>query len=219
MAGTDIVLLRAIATRLDLHDREELDPDAVTALGEALGLTPAAVEELAEALQAAGLIRIRWGGIVSLTPEGRDRASGDSRPAQGPSWTISVGNIGDGAIFAPGSPGAVMGNNAMGAGAVRLEPGAAAADLAAALQALRAARADVPDGERQQVDELETELAAATQELRQPAPEPSAVQQRLGRAQATIDRIAGTAESVGRLGRALNAIKTVVTGILAGFPG
>src|SRR5215472_14734294 len=112
-------LLRCISSALEFNPgTDKLVADEVNALGGRLGLTPQEVLHLVEELKMAHLVEVHWPGNVSITSKGRSALS--------PSKATSVHvNVGPGGMYfgnnARIGPGAVVGQEAMGPGAVRRE--------------------------------------------------------------------------------------------------
>jgi hypothetical protein len=135
MERQDYAFLRALYSAMNFGRVTELEADRVNDLANSVGLTPNDAAQLAERLQHEGFLTIRWGGRVALTPEGRRQAEGKTPP--GSPGSVQFGNVGAGAHVVVGSPHAVVGPGAMGAGAVKIEATHGIGDLVAALQVLR----------------------------------------------------------------------------------
>jgi hypothetical protein len=158
MESKEQALLRALYSALALKGSAELDAKDVNTLARPLRLSPEETLTLVEQLRAEQLVTVHWGGRVSLTPNGQDRAEG--KITNVPQVHLEAGEtyIGPSAHIS----GSAIGPHAMGAGAVRIE--ISAGDLAAALQALRVDQSQLVDPEAQKVarelgDTLECSLS------------------------------------------------------------
>jgi hypothetical protein len=196
--------LRSLDVVTSLNGNARLSADQVRGLGTAHGLSDSDILVLVEGLKKEGALELHWGGEVSLTVQGRDRAAGKVQPAGG-----NIYNLGANAIFASGTSGPVghgagaidstvaVGGTAAGQNAVLLT--AAAGDLAAALQILRQHQAKLPTSVKPQADELERELKATVQAVQQPAPDKPAVEQHLSRVRTLVSDLGGIAEAGAKL--------------------
>jgi hypothetical protein len=196
--------LRSLDAVTSLSGSARLSADQVKVLGTALGLSDSDILILVEGLKKEGAIELHWGGEISLTAQGRDRAAGKVQPTGG-----NIYNLGANAIFASGTSGPVghgagatdstvaVGGTAAGQNAVLLT--AAAGDLAAAVQALRRHQVNLPISAKPQADELERELKATVQAVQQPAPDKPAVEQHLSRIRTLVGDLGGIAEAGAKL--------------------
>jgi hypothetical protein len=202
MNQTD-AFLRSLYVVSKLAAGGRLSAEQVNGLGETFQIAPAQVLNLVERLQSDGLVQLHWGGALSLTPDGRQRAEGGG--AEGtPSARggVSIGDIGAGATVVFDSPGAVAGYQATGAGAtgagaIRIE--APIGDLAAVLQALRSARAGLSGQAGEDAQALERELEAMLKHVQRPDPDKDGLQQSLGRSRSLLERLTQVGEITGKL--------------------
>ena len=152
-------------------------------------MTPRDVLNLVERLQEAELVKVHWGGSVSLTPTGKQHAEGRKAGASVPG-SVTISDIGPGAHVVFNSPEAVVGYQAtghgsigagatVGTGAIRIE--APLGDLAAALQGLRTARTTLDESDQEPTRALEEEVAATVREVQQSSPDRVGLERRLER--------------------------------------
>ena len=107
----DTALLSALRAALAEAGSTSLPAERVRTLGAAAGLSDAELAQRIDALAREGLLRLRWGGEVELTEKALERPSG-------PPGRIPTVQVGHGSIVQIGSPNAVAGPGAIGAGAV-----------------------------------------------------------------------------------------------------
>jgi hypothetical protein len=196
--------LRALNAVTSLSGSARLSADQVNGLGAALGLSDKDILLVVEGLKKENALELHWGGEVSLTTQGRDRAAGKAQPTGGNSY-----HLGPGAIIASGTSGPVghgtgatsstvaVGGTAAGQNAVLITT--AAGDLAAALQALRQHQTELPNSAKPRAEELEHELKATIQAIQQPTADKPAIEQRLGRIRTLIGEVGGIAEAGAKL--------------------
>jgi hypothetical protein len=179
--------LRALNAVTSLSGSARLSADQVNGLGAALGLSDKDILLVVEGLKKENALELHWGGEVSLTTQGRDRAAGIASGTSGP-----VGH-GTGAT----SSTVAVGGTAAGQNAVLITT--AAGDLAAALQALRQHQTELPNSAKPRAEELEHELKATIQAIQQPTADKPAIEQRLGRIRTLIGEVGGIAEAGAKL--------------------
>jgi SEFIR domain-containing protein len=214
--------LRALHASSELGSSSTpMTTDRVNGLGEILGIAPRDLLEMVEHLQDKGLVKVHWGGSVSLTPTGKECAEGRKAGAAAPG-SVTIGEIGQGAHVAIHSPEAVVGYQAtghgsigagatVGAGAIRIE--APLGDLVAALQGLRTVRATLDETDQEPTRALEEEVAATVREVQQPSPDKVGLERRLERLRGLVERLSGVTEAAGKLQPALAAIGTAAGAI------
>jgi hypothetical protein len=183
------VLLRGLQTTAELTHNREFTADQVNELAASLGLSDDAVLAAIDILQAEREIDLQWGGKVVL-------AAGKPSMTQAGSVTI-----GPGGVYAPnaGSGAAIASSGtAAAAGATVVNNhGLIAADLAAALQALRAPAVPAEVGDSPSVRELADAVRAAILDA-QAAPQPAseAVQRHIERLRNAIAQVGEVALKV-----------------------
>jgi len=195
--------LRSLYAASILATGGRLSAEQVNGLGETLQFAPAGTLDLVERLQADGLVQLHWGGELSLTPDGRQRAEGGGAAGTlGAPGGVSIGSIGAGANVNINSPEAVAGyqatgKGATGAGAIRIE--APIGDLAAVLQALRSARAGLGGTAGGDAQALERELEEMLKEVQRPDPDHDRLKQGVGRSRSLLERLTQVGEITGKL--------------------
>jgi hypothetical protein len=97
-----------------------------------------------------------------------------------------------------GSPHAVVGPSAMGAGAVRVDLGLG--DLAAALQTLRRTQEGLSPEAKATAQQLEGEVRAIVHEIQQPQPDKSGLAARLEQATSLMTKLGSIADATQKLG-------------------
>jgi hypothetical protein len=205
-------LLRSLYSAAILNSRNELQAEEVNDLGATLGLASETMLTLIEQLKAEHLVELYWGGKLSLTETGRDRAAGAPKAAK------EGINLGAGAIYAPGNKGqvghgigAVASTVAVGGIAVGQALTAATGDLAALLQALRRLENAPDKNAASAARELGQEAQAAFDAIRhQTQAEPRNVKQHTERLRSLLARL-GDAAVWGERGYAILELgRTVV---------
>jgi len=186
--------LRSLSSATALAQTAELEAKQINRLGALLGLSAEDTARVVGELQRQSLVDIRWGGTVSLTPEGREWAEGKPGAPQV--------RLGDGATYI--GPGAqvsgVMGQNAMGHGAVRIEaPAAGGGDLAAALQALPERQEELPTDQKEKAQALAEAAKATLEEAQKRKPDRVKLEQHLDRTTRLLDKLGGLGASARKL--------------------
>jgi hypothetical protein len=206
MDGREHAFLRALYSALNLGCITELEAEQVNGLAKGFGLSPYEAALLAERLQNEGFLSIHWGGKIALTPEGRDRAEG--KTLSGAPGAVQFGNVGPNTNIVVSSPGSAAGAGAMGAGAVKIEVTHGIGDLAAALQALRRAHAQLPPEAQETSQQLTSEVEAVVHEMQQPHPDKVSIEQRLDKATGLMKRLVNLSDVATKLGPTLLSLGT-----------
>ena len=206
MDSHEQALLRALASAMHLTRATELEANQVNEVAALLQLPLEGVPILVTRLQNENLLRLHWGGRVALTSEGRARAEGPAAP--GAPGTVQIRNIGAGAHVVFGSPGAVVGHGAMGAGAVHVDRPFELGDLVAALHALRRGQEDLSPDAKATAQQLGDEVAAITHAVQQPQPDRKSLAQRLDQATTLLGKLTSFAEAAQQLGPTLPLLST-----------
>lgn len=210
MNGNVTVFLRAMHSAMVLEGSQTIRAEQVNTISQGLGLSLDSIPALMDALKREGLVDLQWGGTVSLTARGRDIAKGKTEGGQG---GIQVGDIGAGAQVAIGSQGAVVGHEAMGAGAQRFEyrgnTGLGVADLVALVHELRQLAPQLESEAQPVAQELETTLKATLEEAKQPTPNKASVEQHLERAIGIMERLGKLSAAAFKLAPLLDGIRRV----------
>lgn len=216
------VFLRALHASSELGSSSTpMTADRANGLGGILGIAPGDLLEMVDHLQDKGLVKVHWGGSVSLTPKGKESAEGREAGAAAPG-SVTIGDIGQGAHVVLHSPEAVVGYQAsghgsigagamVGAGAIRIE--GPLGDLVAALQGLRTVRSTLDETDQEPTRALEEEVAATVREVQQPSPNRVGLERRLERLRGLVERLSGVTEAAGKLQPALAAIGTAAGAI------
>lgn len=197
--------LRALCLAQDIGDKAFLEASKVNHLGTLMGLSLETVVDLVEALQEDGMVKAKWGGEVSVTSEGRELVTGKSGgDAKGGIQVINV-NIGQGGKFqlAHGD-GAVAGDQAMGAGAVR--KGVDAGEIAAVLVELRSMQGQLAPEARQVSQELDNALTDTLAEVNHPKPDKVSLEQHLDRINTLGEKLAKISETGKKLWEIIKAV-------------
>ena len=208
MNAREFLLLRTLNSALELAlISDELSAEQVNGLAQKLGFESQETLRLVEGLKRQDLVELHWGGKVSITGRGKSTLS--------PAESASQVYLGKGATYVgPGAQvcaGAAVGQNAMGAGAVKiqdlqLERSVVLADLIAAHQHLVNARATLPPEAREASQRLADETDAIQQQVRSPTSDKQTVEKRLDRAKVILDKLAGITTATTALGPALQLL-------------
>ncbi len=198
----DAALLAALRAASVGADDIALPAERVRALGAALGLSDAALIEHVEALNRRGLLRLRWGGDVAVTRQGRDLLDGRGQPHGG----IRVGPVGRDVIIQQDSPGATAGRGAIGAGAIinsEVARNEALGALALALAELRG-RMQVLEGEaRERAEQVAKTAQELLQGLQNEEAEAATLSEQLQKFEAGVETLANMAIAAQKLGSVL----------------
>jgi hypothetical protein len=202
MTNQTDAFLRSLYAASILATGGKLTAEQVNGLGETLQIAPAGTLDLVERLQSDGLVQLHWGGGLSLTTEGRQRAEGGDKATHSAPGGVSIGSIGAGASVNINSPEAVAGYQATGKGAtgadaIRIE--APIGDLAAVLQALRSARAGLSGPAGEDAKALEGELDTMLKEVQRPEPNKEQLKETVGRSRSLLERLTQVGEITGKL--------------------
>jgi hypothetical protein len=206
MENQEYAFLRALYSAMNLDRITELEADRVNDLARSFRLEPADAARIAERLAAEGFVQFHWGGKIALTPEGKHQAEGKTPP--GAPGSVQFGNVGPGANVVVGSPHAVVGPGAMGAGAVKIEATHGLGDLVAALQALRRAHEQLTPEAKETSHQLTDEVEAIVHEVQQPQPDKVGLEQRLDKAAGLMNKLVGIADAATKLGPTLAGLGT-----------
>jgi hypothetical protein len=191
-----------------------LRADEVNGLCGILAIAPTDIPELIAGLQKAGLLELRWGGEVRLTEEGKRRASGKSADAA--PGSITIGDVQAGAAININSPNSVVGRDAMGAGAMRLEPAAAAlADRA--LATLREVTPTLAQPKQQSAEALAQTVKQVVADAQAPGADKDALHKRVTQVKELVTDLSDIGEKGGKLWSALAGIAAVVGPIARGL--
>ena len=215
MIEKEQALLRALYATCELNKRDKLNAEQTNRLAAVLGLSPEDTGQLVERLQEENLIKLHWGGEISLTSEGKEYATG--KTPSGSTGSVSMGNVGEGANVVFNSPGATVGSNAMGAGAIRIE--GANGDLAAALQALRVGQEPTDPEARKSKQALEEAIEATIQEVQKPESDKKTLEQHLERTTGLLEQLTKITDVTQKLGPALELIKKGLSTLGGWIPG
>ena len=202
METREQAFLRSICSATAAAPTAELDAGRIDGLGALLGLSAKDTARVVGELQRQGLVDIRWGGIVSLTPEGRNWAEGEAD-------TPEV-HLGNGAIYiGPGTQvSGVVGQNAMGHGAVRIEaPAVAVGDLVAGLQTLLHGQDGLLAEEKTEAHVLAAAARATLREAQKPRPDRTTLEQHLERMTRLLDKLGGLATATKKLAPTLTLMR------------
>jgi hypothetical protein len=204
-----LAFLRAVASATHLAHVTELAADQVNEVAALLHIPLQEVPLLVTRLQEEGLVRLHWGGRVALTSEGRAQAEGTA--PSGTPGAVQIGDVGAGAQVVVGSPGAVVGPGAMGAGAIRVDLGLG--DLTAALQALQRAHEGLAPEAQATAQALAGEVAAIVHETQQPQPDKLGLVARLDQATSLLTTLGNVAEATQTLGPTLTLLGTALESV------
>jgi hypothetical protein len=207
--------LRALHSASELADGGRLTAEHVNGLGDLFQIERTDVLNLVEQLQSDGLVSVHWGGGLALTGKGRERATGRGAAGTATPGNVSIGDIAAGANVNIHSPNAVVGYQtgagATGAGAIRIE--APVGDLAAALQALRAAHRDLSGLAKEQAQALDSQLQATLQEVQHPAPNQAGLEKHIAQSRTLLERLSQAADATNKLKPALSLAGTAIGAI------
>ena len=215
MIEKEQALLRALYATCELNKSDKLNAEQTNRLAAVLGLSPEDTGQLAERLQEENLIRLHWGGEVSLTSEGKEHATG--KTLSGSTGPVSMGDVREGAQVVVHSPGATVGTGATGVGAIRVE--GASGDLAAALQALRLGQEPTNPEARQSKQALEEAIEATIQEAQRPEPDKKTLEQHLKRTTGLLEQLTKITNVTQKLGPALEFVKKGLSTLSSWIPG
>jgi hypothetical protein len=201
MESRDEILLRALHSSIELSKVTELEAEKVNGLGENLGLPREETAKLVEQLQDEGMVKLHWGGRVSLTQKGRDLASG--REAGKANVQVGPGGVYIGSIGAGAEISGAIGQNAV---AINIKH-AGIGELVAALQELREAQGELSPAEKQVAKELEGQLQTIVQEAEKPNPDKAALERHLDRVKGLMEKLSGIGEAAKKLKPTLEVLR------------